>query len=74
MKEKTLLFCFEMETNTNFIKPIANKNPHRIEKELITLSYAEYQNDTLKPTEKQKCLINYYSEIRFGYYLHRFSI
>ncbi len=44
----TAFLFFEMETNANFTKPIINKNPHRIEKELTTLSYAEYENDTLK--------------------------
>ncbi len=53
-RKDTAFLFFEMETNTNFIKPIANKNPHRIEKELITLSYAEYQNDTLKTYRETK--------------------
>ena len=44
----TAYIFVEMESISNFVKPFINTNPHRIEKELVNLSYAEYVNDTLK--------------------------
>lgn len=44
----TAFVMIELESISNYVKPFIGRRPYRAERELINVTYAEYDNDTLQ--------------------------